>query len=76
MGMRFANLKKIQCEKYHQTLVSKQKWELHFCKVKENVVKESVNANQCEACLKLFSYVFNNKRHEKVCFRLIGTKQR
>ena len=61
------DLKKFQCVKCHHTFASKQKWKQHCCKVKQNIVKESENTNQCEGCLKSFSSVVNKKRHEKVC---------
>ena len=53
------DIKKYQCEKCHQTFVSKQKCEQHFCKVKQNIVKQT--ASQCKNCLKTFSSVFNKK---------------
>ena len=60
------DLKKFQCEKCHQTFVSKQKCEQHVCKVKQ-ILSNSDTANQCKYCLKTFSSVFNKKRHEKIC---------
>ena len=37
------DLKKFQCEKCFQTFVSKQKSEQHFCKLKQNIIKQIVN---------------------------------